>query len=241
MALGVRKSINRFRLRRLAQQNNRIARVVEQVKQNHLTYLDVQALCDLADLVLSTEASHLEGIMVEAGCGSGGSAIVLASAKSPARPFYVYDTFGLIPPPSENDGADVHERYRLIASGEASGIGGAKYYGYESNLYEKVAQTFSEFGLDLTDNHIHLVRGLYQESMAITSPVALAHIDCDWYDSVWTCLTQIVPNLVPGGTIIVDDYFVWSGCRKAVDDYFACAGSQSYRFVRKSRMHISKI
>ena len=230
-----------LRLRRLAKQNAGVADVIEEVKRNHLTYLEISALCDLAELAIANEANNIEGMIVEAGCALGGSALVMAIAKSATRPFYIFDVFGLIPPPSEKDGADIHERYSLIASGEAAGIDGEKYYGYQDDLYQRVTETFTKFGLELKDHNIHLVKGLYQVSMQINSPVALAHIDCDWYESVSTCLTQITPNLSTGGTIVVDDYDVWSGCRKAVDDYFASTSSESYRFHRKSRLHISKL
>jgi asparagine synthase (glutamine-hydrolysing) len=53
----------------------------------------------------------------------------------------------------------------------------------------------------------------------VSEPVALAHIDGDWYRSVMTCLRRIEPNLVPGGTLVIDDYRAWSGCKRAVDEY----------------------
>ena len=49
----------------------------------------------------------------------------------------VYDVFGMIPPPGEHDGADVHERYAKIAAGDARGVGGETYYGYRDDLYER--------------------------------------------------------------------------------------------------------
>ena len=238
MIPGAANIKHRLRLRRLARQNGRVAAVIKQVRQKHLTYLEVPALCDLAEAALLNEANHVSGIIVEAGCALGGSAAVLASAKARERPAFFYDVFGMIPPPSSNDGADVHERFRVIASGAAPGIEGQRYYGYESDLYQRVIETLNAAGVDLVADNVSLVKGVYQESMHINSPVALAHIDCDWYDSVLTCLQQIVPNLTPGGTIIVDDYYVWSGCRKAVDDYFAAGSSDEFRFVKHSRLQI---
>ena len=46
----------------------------------------------------------------------------------------VYDVFGMIPPPGEKDGADVHQRYATIAGGASKGIGGETYYGYRDDL-----------------------------------------------------------------------------------------------------------
>ncbi len=65
-----------------------------------------------------------------------------------------------------------------------------------------------------------MIKGLVQETMNINEPVVFAHIDVDWYDSVKTCLQQIWPNLVIGGSLILDDYDCWGGRRKATDEYF---------------------
>jgi asparagine synthase (glutamine-hydrolysing) len=34
-----------------------------------------------------------------------------------------------------------------------------------------------------------------------------------------TCLSRIFPHLTVGGSIILDDYHDWGGCRKATDEY----------------------
>lgn len=127
----------------------------------------------------------------------------------------------------------------VIASGQSVGFGDQTYYGYEKNLYDKVIQNFNRFGFKLREKNIHLVKGLYQDTLKIESPVALAHIDCDWFDSVWVCLQRIEPYLVSGGTLVIDDYYHWSGCRKAVDEYFQNKKS-AYKFVYKTRLHIIK-
>jgi hypothetical protein len=67
--------------------------------------------------------------------------------------------------------------------------------------------------------------------------VALAHLDGDWYASTMTCLRQIAPRLVPGAAIVVDDYDAWSGCRRAVDEYFQ-KHSDGFRLERRTRLHI---
>ncbi len=146
----------------------------------------------------------------------------------------------MIPPPTEADGEDVHTRYNKIKSGKASGLGGDTYYGYESDLMDKVRKTFEDFGLPLEQNSIELVQGLFQETITGDEPVALAHVDGHWYDSVKTCLERIGPRLQPGGVMVIDDYFKWSGCRTAVDEFLA-ANPAGYRKVRRTRLHIEKL
>jgi asparagine synthase (glutamine-hydrolysing) len=199
--------------------------------------LEHSALSDLFDRVQAIERSGAEGILIEAGCALGGSAIVMASAKSRDRPFYVYDVFGMIPPPSENDDADVQRRYEVIKSGQSEGIKGDTYYGYIRDLLAKVNESFRRHGLPVHDNNIHLVQGLFQDTLHVTAPVALAHLDGDWYESVMTCLRRIEPHLVSRGVLVIDDYESWSGCRKAVDEYFSDK-MDGYEFIRKSRLHI---
>ena len=211
--------------------------VVYSVRGNSLTYLDENALADLYDAVKKIEDCGMSGILIEAGCALGGSAIVMATAKTPARPLRVYDVFGMIPPPSAQDGPDVHERYRVIQSGRSTGIGGNRYYGYIQDLDAQVAENFRRLGVDPEANNVRLIKGLFADTLHVEEPVALAHVDGDWYESVMTCLQRIEPNLVPGGVLVIDDYDDWSGCRKAVDEYFEDKRDR-YEFVRKSRLHI---
>jgi hypothetical protein len=193
----------------------------------------------LIQVAINNEEQGIEGAIIEIGCALGGSAIVLTSAKANARPLYVYDVFGMIPPPSERDDADVHERYEVIVNGKSNGIAGQKYYGYEESLESKVKASFGQLGYPIDGNQVHLIKGLYQDTLKVDFPVAVAHIDCDWFDSVWTCLARIEPQLVRGGTLVIDDYYAWSGCRKAVDQYFEDK-MDGYAFVKKSRLHIVK-
>jgi asparagine synthase (glutamine-hydrolysing) len=222
---------------RRARQAWRVPRIVRAVRAASLTYLSPAALSELHDHVTALERRGRSGILIEAGCARGGSAIVLAAAKTKSRPLYVYDVFGMIPPPSDKDGADVHGRYRVIASGRSKGIAGHTYYGYERDLLAVVTENFRRHGVDAAEHHVRLIKGLFQHTMHIAEPVALAHLDCDWYESVATCLQRIVPHLIVGGVLIVDDYDAWSGCRAAVDEYFADRRAR-YDFVHRSRLQI---
>ena len=234
------KIIAHMRLWILGMKNKKVANVIKRVNQENLSYLKIPALCDLAQVAINNEKRRIEGLIIEAGCAMGGSAITLASAKSKDRMFFVYDIFGMIPPPSEKDGRDVHERYKVIAGGKSPGIGGNLYYGYEKNLYDKVLQSFADVGLEVKENNVFLIKGLFKDTLNVESPVSLAHIDCDWYDSVLTCLNRIEQHLVRGGTLVIDDYYNWSGCRAAVQKYFENKDRNSYHFTKKSALHIVK-
>lgn len=194
--------------------------LVEAIRRQKLTYLPERKLASIANTCREVEARGLDGGFYETGCALGGSTILIASIKSPARPLSVYDVFGMIPAPGQQDGDDVHKRYDKIASGGARGIDGDDYYGYEDDLLTKVKQNLRLFEIDESDN-VTLIEGLVQNTLSVTGDVAFAHIDVDWYEPVMVSLERLVPNLVVGGSIILDDYHDWSGCRKATDEYFA--------------------
>ena len=209
---------------------------IKRAREEHLTYLKTDNLRSLATAVIELEQARLPGVLIEAGAARGGSAIVIAAAKARERPLKVYDVFGMIPPPTEHDGADVHKRYEKIVGGAAKGPGGETYYGYRDELYEEVVASFRRLGVPPEEQTVELIRGLFEDTMEGDEPVALAHLDGDWYESTMTCLTRIAPRLVPGGRIVLDDYYVWSGCRTAVDEYFK--DRDGFRFERRAKLHI---
>lgn len=210
------------------------------IKAAELTYLGSQDLFNLYDGAKSVEERGVPGLFIEAGCALGGSAIAIGKAKSPQRKFRLYDAFGMIPPPSEKDDSDVHVRYEEIKSGKSKGLGDNLYYGYVENLQEVVAANLTAFGVSPSENNISLIKGYFEDTLYVNEPVAFAHIDCDWYASVMSCLLQIVPNLSVGGLIIFDDYYAWSGCRTAVDEYFR--DKSGYEFVdKRKKLHVTRI
>jgi asparagine synthase (glutamine-hydrolysing) len=196
-------------------------KAIRRVRAQKLTYLSEKKMNALANAVWGTESKGIPGTIIEAGCALGGSGIVIATAKKISRPLIIYDVFGMIPPPSEHDGSDVHERYQTISRGESKGIAGDEYYGYLPDLYQRVVHNFESNDLGLHRNNISLVKGLVQDTLHPDSAISLAHIDVDWYEPVMTCLTRIEPHMPVGGVFILDDYQDWSGCHQATEDFFA--------------------
>lgn len=201
------------------------------VRRKRLTYLDSKALTDLY-----RAARHLAvpGVVIEAGTALGGSAAMLAAAIGGSRELHLYDTFGMIPAPSSTDGQDVHDRYAEIRLGKSAGIGEDIYYGYRNDLRDHVERTvlWASRNIDVT-----LHQGLYEKSFWPSGSVALVHLDCDWYESVKVCLERVWPFLSPGGRVIIDDYYAWSGARKAVDEFNA---ETAAKMECHARLHLVK-
>ena len=103
-------------------------------------------------------------------------------------------------------------------------------------FWARSTASFARHGVPVDEHRVELVQGLFQDTIAIDEPVALAHVDGDWYESTLTCLTRIAPHLVPGGRIVIDDYWSWSGCRAAVDEYVA--DHPELRVEKRAKVHL---
>jgi asparagine synthase (glutamine-hydrolysing) len=199
----------------------RLSKLARAVKEQRLTYLSGPKMVRLEQAL--RQAARGDGAYLEFGVALGGSAIVIANAAAAARQrFFGFDVFGLIPPPtSDKDDAKSKQRYEVIASGQATGIGGDPYYGYRDDLYDAVVKAFQYNGLAVDGRTISLVRGLFEETWpgANVGRVAFCHIDCDWYDPVKFCLEQVAPRLAADGLILLDDYHDYGGCAQATRDF----------------------
>jgi asparagine synthase (glutamine-hydrolysing) len=189
------------------------------VIDERLTYLGPTGLLTLERCAHRARRERVPGDFIEAGVALGGSAVVLTAAMDGDRCFHGFDVFGMIPPPSDADPPEVHERYRTISEGRSSGIRGDQYYGYADDLYERVVATFARYGQAVDGRRVSLHRGLFQDTLHPQRPVALAHVDCDWHDPVRLCLERIWPALSPGGVMVFDDYNTYGGCATAVDAF----------------------
>lgn len=203
--------------------------VSKAVKRQNLTYLSALKLKSIERELDRIARENVPGDLLEFGLALGGSGIVisrLGRRGSSARSFHGFDVFAMIPPPSsENDDSKSRERYDVIRSGKSEGLGGNEYYGYRSDLFTDVQNSFKSFAepIDMSSRSLH--KGLFADTWPQIANkierVAFAHIDCDWYDPVLYCLDAIKDKMAIGGSIILDDYHDYSGCRKATDEFLA--------------------
>jgi O-methyltransferase len=143
------------------------------------------------------------GSIAECGTARGGTAALLGRAiRDTDRHLWLYDTFDGLPPPEEVDGAAA-----------------ASYVGTFRGTREEVQWRVRT--LQFPPERTHLVPGLFEDTLPTTDigPIALLHIDGDWYRSVRTCLEYLYDRVSPGGYVVLDDYGYWPGCRLATDEF----------------------
>ena len=69
---------------------------------------------------------------------------------------------------------------------------------------------------------VELHQGMVEDTLVGFSPgpLALIRLDTDFYDSTKIELEVLYPILEPGGVLIIDDYGIYDGARRATDEYF---------------------
>jgi O-methyltransferase len=163
----------------------------------------------------------IPGAIVECGVWRGGSAALMALAArhyGETRDFHLFDSFEGLPEPSAADDAASIAYSGGRSSGQLVPIGECT-----ADVDQVKTLLFKNLDLDPAAFHFHI--GWFQSTVPSASPaidgIALLRLDGDWYESTKVCLEEFYPKLVSGGTIILDDYFAWKGCRDATEEYRA--------------------
>ncbi len=172
------------------------------VRQQGFTMIGCRRGRTLFRLAAEVEREHVPGALVDCGVWNGGSTALLAAA-APSRTVWAFDSFEGLPEPGVEDGDDAL-------------AWGASCLGSEENVRE----AFRRFA---RPDQLRIVKGWFEDTLplhlASVGPIAVLHADGDWYASVRVTLESLYDSVSAGGYVVVDDYDVWSGARRAVDDF----------------------
>lgn len=182
------------------------------------------------ELVRDINAKNINGDIVECGVWSGGSLGLMARADLPlskTRKYVGFDSFEGLPAPTVED-AEVYTTYsegrpvdELITDPQKAtrtAIGAC----VGARVPEVEAFLINELGIP--SDRVELVPGWFADTLPNWTrekrSIALLRIDGDWYQSTYDCLKNMYDLIEPGGIVTIDDYGAFSGCRKAVEDFF---------------------
>ena len=164
------------------------------------------------NLLLLTHVRHLSGAVVECGVWKGGMSAAIADVLGPGRHYYLFDSFEGLPPAKDIDGAAAL-RWQSNPHGRA----------YYDNCRADIEVAKRAMALSPA-RQVTIARGWFNDTLqgfVATNGIAVLRLDADWYDSTLQCLDALYPQVVPGGLVIIDDYYTWDGCARAVHDYLS--------------------
>jgi O-methyltransferase len=163
------------------------------------------------NLQLCEEKAPSTGCIVECGVWRGGMSAGIADIL-PGRTHYLFDSFEGLPPAKEVDGESAMTWQKDVDSPR-----------YFDNC--KAERSFAEQAMKMSAaGRFYVIQGWFGDTIlnfVPEEPIAILRLDGDWYDSTMQTLTGLYPHVMVGGLIIVDDYYTWDGCSRAVHDYLS--------------------
>jgi len=177
----------------------------------------------ISNLELSKKHSSIPGDIVECGTWKGGMIAGIAKLLGKNRNYFLFDSFEGLPAAKEIDGASAIEWQQNKNS---------KYYYNNCTASEQDAQ--NAMGIAGIKNP-SIVKGWFNDSLpkaSLNKGIAILRMDADWYDSTLDILKNMFGRVNKGGVIIIDDYYVWDGCSKAVHDFLS-----ANRRTERIRLH----
>jgi hypothetical protein len=194
----------------------------------HVSMVSDEVLLFTWRAALQVLHSGIPGAIIECGTWRGGASFGLALAQKRVfgrviRPILMLDSFAGLPSPTLRDGpAALQWAHRIDDPG---------YFNNCTASLDEVMSIRDQLGLSADE--CRLVPGWFDTSVPrlvpeLRSGIAFLRVDCDWYDPVRFVLEQLEPLVNDEGIVLLDDYFAWDGCARAVHDFLS-ANDHAYR------------
>lgn len=188
-------------------------------KTRRYTMISPQRLNNVFDLVQIIEKNRMEGVLIECGVWKGGCVAVMAyvlKKQKSSRKLWLFDSFEGLPESTVEDGKKAKNYSNKQITGKLKSID--RCVASENDVKEIFRN------LKLSWKNVVLRKGWFQNTLPKAKneidQISLLRLDGDWYESTKVCLENLYDKVVKGGFIVIDDYYHWEGCKKAIDEYF---------------------
>jgi len=199
--------------------------LLHHVRRYELTMVPIEGLFATVKACRYVVERGIDGDFVECGVWRGGNSILAAGVfkqLNSDKHIYLFDTFAGMTEPTSEDINFLGRPARLKF--EKSQKDDHNEWAYAS--LDDVRANFEQAGL--LDDGVKFIQGDVQQTLKdqalIPKCISVLRLDTDWYESTKLEMEILYPRLSVGGILIVDDYGVWGGSKKAVDEYFAKNG-----------------
>jgi O-methyltransferase len=153
------------------------------------------------------------GAIIECGTWKGGMAAGMLKICGADRKYFYFDSFEGLPLTQEIDGKQAETWQKDTQSNT-----------YHDNNFA----SFEEFSATIATAGAHNVQyKIYKGWFSDTIPtypgekIAVLRLDGDWYESTIVSLRGLWDFLMEDGLLLIDDYFHWDGCSRAVHDFLS--------------------
>ena len=198
-------------------ENRRLRAGFRDIYRKYHAYTMIHEAKYVNNLELCFEFRKISGCVVECGVWRGGMIAGMVKVLGADRQYFLFDSFDGLPAAREDlDGAS--------AVAWQSNTKSPRYYNNCAATQEEAAAVMKLSGA----TSFSLAKGRFNETLPRFAPpcdIAVLRLDGDWYDSTRVCLENLYPHVALGGIVIVDDYYNWDGCARAVNEFLASIAS----------------
>jgi O-methyltransferase len=163
------------------------------------------------NLMLAEGVRHVSGCVVECGVWRGGMSAGLCCVLGNERQYYLLDSFEGLPPAQPIDGVDAI-RWQQDTTSEH----------YHDNCTAPLE--FAQRAMELAGARKYTIcPGFFDKTLSgfKPPPIALLRLDADWYESTMLCLDSLFDCVTENGYIVLDDYYTWDGCSRALHEFLS--------------------
>jgi O-methyltransferase len=163
-----------------------------------------------ANIELCKEYRDVPGCVVECGVWKGGMIAGIAEVLGNGRNYFLFDSFEGLPLCTEEDGKGADDWQKDTASPT-----------YFNNCGADISFAEKAMAMSGVANK-QIIKGWYSDTLPnfdFKEKIAILRLDSDWYNSTMDCLNNLYRKVAHGGIIIVDDYYIWPGCTRAIHEY----------------------
>lgn len=164
------------------------------------------------NLLIANDCRHVAGCIVECGVWRGGASAGMAEVLGPDREYFLFDSFEGLPPAKELDG-EAAQAWQQDTQSES-------YFDNCRAEIEYAERAMQRSGVP----RYTITKGWFDKTLPNfipPTPIAILRLDGDWYDSTMIALESLYKYLARNGIVIVDDYYAWDGCSRAVHDFLS--------------------
>jgi len=142
---------------------------------------------------------------VECGIAKGGCTALMTFLSNDNKTIWGFDSFEGMPELTSEDNDSGKRWVGYVCSG--------------TDGEQAVSKSFEKLGISM--DKANIVKGYFENTLEAhkdeIGPISILRLDNDWYKSTYYCLEMLYDNVIDTGIIIIDDYGLFTGCKKAVD------------------------
>ncbi len=198
----------------------RIKKILDAVTPYSMVH-ETGIIFSMAAVVYAIKNSLL-GVILECGTWRGGCSVAMLLVQRELfgkvlKPVYMLDSFEGLPRGDHRDGP--------LAAEWQAGADQEKFFDNCKAAQEDLENLLTQHQFLAAE--YKLVRGWFESTVPNVASelseqgIAVLRLDGDWYASTDVSLKHLCPITSERGVVVIDDYYAWDGCARALHDYLS--------------------